>query len=140
MGTRDLVRFSEKIVNQIRRILHSQWPREEKKHLIALQKIAVAIMKAIDERDDLAGVISSAAAELEKLSGKLGVPVHKMASPDKAEPKEDMSGTAGPEKKPAEPPPPSTMSGAGPSPPNSNPGMSQSQPPLGGNGPALDAF
>lgn len=138
MGTRDLTRFSEKIVNQIRRILHSQWPREEKKHLISLQKIAVAIMKAIDERDDLPTVISSVASELEQLSGKLGVPIHKIASPDKAEAEEEPRGTAGPEKQtsgtmpsPAGPPPPA---------PNSNPGMGQATPPLGGIAGPLQAF
>lgn len=138
MGSRDLTRFSEKIVNQIRRILHSQWPREEKKHLLSLQKIAVALMKAIDEKDDLSSVVSSAASELEKLSGKLGVPIHKLASPDKAEAEESPKSTAGPEKQQVSPqssdimPPPPT--------PNSNPGMSMTQPPLGGNSGPLQAF
>lgn len=142
MGTRDLTRFSEKIVNQIRRILHSQWPREEKKHLMSLQKIGVAIMKAIDERDDLPSVISSASASLEELSGKLGVPVHRLASPEKAEPEEKMSGTASPEKKPSPTGQGTMPSPAGPPPPdpNSNPGLSQGAPPLGGNAGPLQAF
>jgi hypothetical protein len=93
MGTRDLTKFSEKIANQIRRILHSQWPKEEQKHLKVLQKAAVAIMKAIDEKDDLQNVISSTASELEKLTGDLGVPVNKFASSDTAPPDNDK-GTA----------------------------------------------
>jgi hypothetical protein len=116
MGTRDLVRFSQKIVNQIRRVLHSQWAREDKKHLLTLQKVGVAIMKAIEEKDDLVSVIASAAHELEQLSGRMGVPLHKLSAPDKAQPKTDDKGTAEPI-----------------APPNSNPGFSQPQPPLGGN-------
>ncbi len=93
MGTRDLTKFSEKIANQIRRIIHSQWPKEEQKHLKVLQKVAVAIMKAIEEKDDLQTVISSSASELEKLTGDLGVPVNKFASSDTA-PADNSKGTA----------------------------------------------
>jgi len=77
MGTRDLTRFSERIVNQIRRILHSNWPREEKKHLLTLQKVGVALMKSIEEKDDLPGTIAGCATSLEKLVANLGVPIHK---------------------------------------------------------------
>ena len=84
MGTRDLTRFAERIVNQIRRILHSNWPREEKKHLLTLQKVGVALMKAIEDKDDLPGTISGSATTLEKLVAKLGVPIHKLATTDKA--------------------------------------------------------
>lgn len=38
MGSRDLVRFSERVVNQIRRILHSNWSKEEKKFLLTCKK------------------------------------------------------------------------------------------------------
>lgn len=97
MGSRDLTRFSERIVNQIRRILHSHWPKEEKKHLLTLQKVAVAIMKAIEEKDDLHGTIAGAAAELEKLTADLGVPIHRLGSSPKAQ-SEQPKGTAEPEK------------------------------------------
>ena len=140
MGTRDLTRFSEKIVNQIRRILHSQWPREEKKHLIHLQKIGVAIMKAIDERDDLPQTISSAAGELENLSGKLGVPIHKMAGDDKAGSDEDFKGTAGPEKKKSDTMPGTMNQPAGPPPPAPGGPPPDAQAPLGGNAGPLQAF
>ena len=33
MGTRQLVKKSEVIVNQIRRILHTNWPKKEEKNL-----------------------------------------------------------------------------------------------------------
>ncbi|MFX7764378.1 hypothetical protein ABTK05_22210, partial [Acinetobacter baumannii] len=53
LGARLLVKRSQVIVNMIRRILHTGWPKEQEKHLKRLQKIGVAIMKAIDEKDDL---------------------------------------------------------------------------------------
>lgn len=136
MGSRDLTRFSERIVNQIRRILHSQWPREEKKHLLTLQKVAVAIMKAIDEREDLPTVISGAAAEIEKLSGRLGVPINKLGAPDKAPEKEVPVGTAGPEQKSSAPNQPSP----GPPSPPLNPPQDLNAAPLGGNSGPFTAF
>ena len=48
MGSRDLTRFSERIVKKIRGILHSSWPNNAKKHLEQLSKIAANIMFAID--------------------------------------------------------------------------------------------
>lgn len=141
MGTRDLVRFSEKIVNQIRRILHSQWPREEKKHLKTLQKVGVALMKAIEEKDDLPTIISSSSSELEKLSGKLGVPIHKISGPDKAEakPAEEMKGTAGPEKSAGNMPGAANLPTGTPPPPPGGP-MNTQAPPLGGSSGPLEAF
>lgn len=140
MGSRDLTRFSEKIVNQIRRILHSQWPREEKKHLMHLQKVGVAIMKAIEEKDDLSTVISSAASELETLSGKLGVPIHKMVGDDKAGGQEEMKGTASPEKKKSDTMPGTMSQPAGPAPPPPGGPAPNASPPLGGNAGPMDAF
>jgi|FreactcultureFD7_1027221.scaffolds.fasta_scaffold25556_2 hypothetical protein len=93
MGSRDLVRFSERIVNQIRRVLHSNWPREEKKHLITLQKVGVALMKSIEDKDDLSGTISGSTEALEKLVSDLGVPIHKMATTDAAPETESKTGT-----------------------------------------------
>lgn len=126
MGSRDLVRFSERIVNQIRRILHSNWSKEEKRFLLVLQKVAVAIMKAIDEKDDLPAVIASATTTLEKLVADLGVPINKFAAPDKKESKKE-AGTAPPEK----PKPPQTMAPASPPP---APPLELNTPPLGGGG------
>jgi len=127
MGSRDLVRFSERVANQIRRILHSNWSKEEKRYLLTLQKVAVAIMKAIDEKNDLAGIIASSTTTLEKLVADLGVPIHKFASPDKTDDKKEKN-TAPPEK-PA--PVPSQTPIAPASPPNSQP-MDTFTPPLGG--------
>lgn len=82
MGSRDLSRFSEKIVNQIRKILHSYWSKENQKYLKDLQKIGVAIMKAVKEKGDLQQTISGASSSLEELISKIGTPINKIASPD----------------------------------------------------------
>lgn len=143
MGTRDLTRFSERIVNQIRRILHSNWPREEKKYLKQLQKVGVAIMKAIDEKDDLPGTISGAATSLEKLVGDLGVPINKLATTDKSDMQpEDDTGTDKPEKNQSTPPPKaSTIDKAGPMPPpTGGTGQNLYAPPLGGSSGPPEAF
>lgn len=75
LGSRQLNRMAEAIVNQIRRILHSQWSDKQIKTLKNLQKIGVGIMRAIDEKGDIKAVIKSATQELEGLSGKMGEPV-----------------------------------------------------------------
>lgn len=152
MGARDLVRFSERIVNQIRRVLHSQWPREDKKHLAVLQKVGVALMKAIEEKDDLTGVISGSSSLLEKLVGDLGVPIHKLANTDAAESK-DSQGTNRSEKsqitQPSPPPPDQTQPPQTPqtidqtvpeTPPTGGTGMDMYSPPLGGSSGPLGAF
>lgn len=139
MGTRDLTRFSERIVNQIRRILHSNWPREEKKHLVTLQKVGVALMKAIEEKSDLPGAIAGSASTLEKLVANLGIPIHKLATTDEA-PQEDAKGVSStPQDQSVPPPQPQTLNAA---PPTTPPTPSLTGPPLGGtpNSPNLDAF
>lgn len=137
MGTRDLTRFSERIVNQIRRILHSNWPREQKKHLLTLQKVGVALMKSIEEKDDLPGTVAGCAASLEKLVSDLGVPIHKLASTDSV-PEEDNKGTDTPQDQSVPPPQPSTIDKAGPVTPGT--GQNLTAPPLAGNPNPMDGF
>jgi hypothetical protein len=141
MGTRDLTRFAERIVNQIRRILHSNWPREEKKHLLSLQKVGVALMKSIEDKDDLPGTIAGSVTALEKLVADLGIPIHKLATSDKA-PEEDDSGVDKSQKNQAAPPPkPATIDKAGPvAPPTGGAGQDLTAQPLGGNTGQLDAL
>lgn len=116
MGSRNLVRYSEKVANQIRRILHSHWPREDHKFLKPLQKVGVAIMKAIEEKDDLEQVIAGAATELERLAGKLGVPLHKLGIPEKEEqgPPQEKAQTSQPQQDNAPPGPPPGVAPPGP--------------------------
>lgn len=85
MGTRQQVKNAESIVHQIRRILHSGWKKEEEQHLKKLQKVGVAIMRAIEEKDDLMSVVSAANEELTKLQGDLGSPLHSLGTPEGAE-------------------------------------------------------
>lgn len=76
MGSRQIAKVSEDIVNQIRKILHSQWSPNQEKYLKELQKVAVALMKAIDEKDDLKEIIGQLSQVLGKVSTKLGVKVN----------------------------------------------------------------
>jgi hypothetical protein len=139
MGARDLTRFSERIVNQIRRVLHSNWTREEKKHLLSLQKIGVALMKSIEEKNDLPGTIAGCASSLEKIVADLGVPVHKLASTDTA-PEEDSQSTDKPQDQSTPPPEPSTVDNTGPVGPPTETGQDLAAPPLGGSSGPMNAF
>lgn len=141
MGTRDLIRFSERIVNQIRRILHSNWPKEEKKHLLTLQKVGVALMKAIEDKDDLPGTIAGTVGILEKLVGKLGVPINKLGVNDQTPPDDDQ-GTAKSVDQSTPPPNSATIDQSGPvPPPTGGTGQDLYAKPLGGNGsPSFDGF
>lgn len=86
LGTRQLSAMSENIVNQIRRILHQHWPREDQKYLETLQKIGVAIMLAIEDNGDLKETIQSSVELLEKETGDSGKPVNDLGSPAEAKP------------------------------------------------------
>lgn len=133
MGSRDLNRFAERLADRIRTILKTQWPRENTKHLLALQKVGVALMKAIEDKGDLHGTVAGAVAALEKLSGQLGTPLHKLGpTTPKAEPKESPKAVSQPER-PA-PPPAAQQPPAPPAmPPSDNPS-------LGGNAGPLQGF
>lgn len=96
MGSRDLSRFTEKIVNQIRRVLHSNWSKENKKYLINLQKVGVSLMKSIKEKGELEKNIAGARVSLEKIISDLGLPVNKIISPDEKKP-EDVETVSPPE-------------------------------------------
>lgn len=82
MGERHLTRVAETIVNQIRKILHSQWSVKNQQHLKQLQKIAVAVQKTIDDKGDLREIIPAATKALQSLSGKLGVKLHNLQPPE----------------------------------------------------------
>lgn len=80
LGNRQVIRDSEGIVNQIRRILHSHWDKKDQRHLEDLQKAGVAIAKAIEEKGDLDAVIQSSSQHLEKMLSDMGVPINKLAT------------------------------------------------------------
>ena len=78
MGARHLVSNAEAIVNQIRRIIHTHWPEQEAPKLMVLQKCGVAVMRAIEEKDDLQSILKSCQSNLEEISG--GSVANRMAS------------------------------------------------------------
>jgi hypothetical protein len=82
LGSRHLSRLAEGIVNQIRKIIHSRWNPKHNNKLKELQKIAVAIQKAVDEKGDLKQILPAAASALANLSGKLGVKVNDLKAPE----------------------------------------------------------
>jgi hypothetical protein len=135
LGTRQLVSNSENIVNQIRRILHTRWSDREEPHLKTLQKVGVGIMKAIEEKDDLPGVLQSASQEVEQLMGRLDVPANKLATPPETESPQGDDGKQEPSP-PEEPPSEPTQAPQGapqPGPQAPAPGgMPQPMPPAGG--------
>ena len=122
MGMRHLEKNAEQVVQQIRRILHSNWPKEEMKYLYSLQKSGVAIMKAIEEKDDLKSVLSGVKTELEGISTKLGVPQNSLATQN-VEPSPVPQGVSKPEDKkiPQESQPPKQQ--------GAQPPLGQQQPP-----------
>lgn len=103
MGQRQVTKSADQIVNLIRRILHTHWPEEQENQLKSLQKVGVAIKKAIEEKGDLPSIIQGAGSELEKVMEKLGMPINKLGSPEGGEtPEVEAQGTGEPQ---AETPP-----------------------------------
>ena len=84
MGNRQVMKAAKGIGNQIRRILHDTWPDTEKSTLLSLQKVGVALLKAIDSNDDINDVIANATSELEGASGDMETPVNDLASQDES--------------------------------------------------------
>lgn len=76
MGSKYATSSAENIVNQIRRIIHTSWPQKEQNNLQVLQKCGVAIMKAIEEKDDLSTVLKGCQDELQKISGDNKTPIN----------------------------------------------------------------
>ena len=137
MGTRQQVKNAELIANQVRRILHSNWRDQEKEHLKDLQKIGVAILKAIEEKDDLKGILASAKSELENVSGGLGTPVQQLNKPEGGK---EQQGDQSEETPPVEQPPQEQQPPPQQMPPNQMggdgmpPGGPMGMPPSGGMG------
>lgn len=82
MGNRQLTANLERIVNQIRRILHSNWSEKEKPMLLKLQKVGVAIAKSLDEKSDLNDLIPKVCDSLESLTAGSQEPVHSIGVPE----------------------------------------------------------
>jgi len=78
LGNRSLINHTQNVVAQIRFILHDNWPREDRVHLRKIQKVGVALAKAIDEKEDLNSVLLNSTYELQDLSGSLGSPINNL--------------------------------------------------------------
>lgn len=76
LGLRQLLIFSQDLVGQIRKVLHTSWTRSELKYLKVLQKCGVAIMKTIDEKGDIKETLNGCRAEIENVLKKLKVPLN----------------------------------------------------------------
>jgi len=83
IGTRNLVRYSQNIANNIRNLIHSHWTDDLVLHLEELQKVGVAILKGIEESSNLLETIKSARSILEELVKKLGMPINDVGVPEK---------------------------------------------------------
>lgn len=104
MGLRHIAKVAEDIVDSIRKILHSSWSPKSKAHLLELQKIAVAMMKSVEEKNTLKDDIPVLAQSLEALVGKVGGKVNDLqAAPE--ETGQEVDQAAMPET-PAPAPPP----------------------------------
>ena len=82
LGSRHLTKLADQIVNQIRKILHVNWDVANQKHLLELQKIAVALQKTIEEKGDLREILPAATQAVQTLAGKLGIKVNDLKSPE----------------------------------------------------------
>lgn len=111
MGTRHLIKNAEIVVNQIRKVLHTHWPKRDEQTLRSLQKVGVAILKSIDQKSDLEAVLQGCVEELQGTLSNLDMPINRLASPEgkpapKAHPKEQeqLAEPQGKQDKKPEPP------------------------------------
>lgn len=73
MGTKHIVSNSQNIVNQIRRIIHTKWSDKEERDLLVLQRCAVSIMRAIEEKDDLKSILQACEQQIEEVLSRYDV-------------------------------------------------------------------
>jgi len=81
MGKRQVIKHVERLATMIKRIIQSSWHKREQMHLKTLQKVGVALMKAIDEKGELEPIIQSGADELQGVLQNLKTPVHQAGTP-----------------------------------------------------------
>lgn len=80
LGSAKLVKASHGIVNQIRIVIHDDWPDTEIDTLQSLQRVGVALAKAIEDDGDLPETLAAAVQELQQLSGDMGEPINDFGS------------------------------------------------------------
>jgi hypothetical protein len=71
---------TENIVNQIRRIIHTKWPSNQKNNILSLRKCAANMMMAVDpkkqDRPELDEVLKACSDSLEEIIKNLETPVN----------------------------------------------------------------
>ena len=72
---KNIYTYIKNIVNQIRPLLKINI---DKNYLLVLQKVAVSLMKDVDEKNDPKDTIQSSIKELESLLSSNGVPINKI--------------------------------------------------------------
>lgn len=82
MGARLVTRNAQNIVDQMRRIIHTKWPDSERNNLENLQACGVAIMKCIEEKDDLESVLGACVTTLQKSVENMETPINQITAPE----------------------------------------------------------
>ena len=82
MGSRHLARLTDQLVDELRKIIHGSWTDQQNKYLKPIQRVAVALKKALEERDDLKEILPVVAQELQGVVGKLGVRINDLKAPE----------------------------------------------------------
>mgnify|MGYP003332607268 CR=1 FL=1 len=75
LDKKNIYTYIKNIVNQIRPLLKINI---DKNYLLVLQKVAVSLMKDVDEKNDPKDTIQSSIKELESLLSSNGVPINKI--------------------------------------------------------------
>lgn len=91
MGSRAMIRASQGVADQIRRILHGRWDEDEVKYLKRLQKVGVAILRGIDSNEDMGQIVASCNQEIQEMLGDLETPVNALGS-ERQEPSAEDDG------------------------------------------------
>ena len=103
LGSRDIAKDAERVVNQIKPILNI--PKGPKEVKTALQKVAVAISKSMEEEkgDELLDIMSRSSKVIEKLLSDMGAPIQSLGTPSDAEEPQDQDAALQPPIEPEQP-------------------------------------
>lgn len=110
MGTRHFNRLVDELVNELRKVLHSQWSAQNHKYLSEIQKIAVALKKTLEDKGDLKEIFPAAVQVMQGLAGKLGIKANDLQAPGLEDGEEvtqddfELTGTGPQEQQPQQPP------------------------------------
>jgi len=96
LGRRACERGVQKIVDQMRRVLHSHWDDTEKNALEVLQKVGVGLMVGLEQTEvDLPALMASAVEAVQEVSSKLEEPINDLGSESDNDPDEEQDDDLG---------------------------------------------